>query len=462
MIGLLMACTALAQTGPNDRFDVGRLNAADKRILQAALAFEGFYNGVLDGAWGKGSQSALVAMTRKTHNRKVPNWSHVENLLTRLDNETRTRGWALYSPQFSPVSVLVPLGSLSKQSARREESLRTEGNDLQIRFVPQNIAQALMLANTVSKRHSGRGRPYQSLREDRLIVTAELENGGGVYLRTAKSGDRLTSVIVEWAPSQEKAAKLVIASIRNGPQAGLELPRDGFLRRLRPTTEPQLRRDWTPRTPEANTDFWPRTTPEPSARPDPFGPMQGRMIGAAFYINNTDLVTAASPLAGCRRLVLENGQRLQVLVRDDRRNLALLTSDQRSRDWLSVNPVYPGRGDQLYVIGFATGELAVDVVPVRRRAHDSAQAGKLLLERAARTGTLGAPMLTEDRRLAGISIRHPDNRAQNRMTFAASAELLDAFLTEHRIAHTENTAAASPDRVKDTLTSAVRRLRCAG
>lgn len=40
-------------------FDAGELTAAETRFLQAGLAFEGVYLGLLDGEWGDMSQRAL-------------------------------------------------------------------------------------------------------------------------------------------------------------------------------------------------------------------------------------------------------------------------------------------------------------------------------------------------------------------------------------------------------------------
>lgn len=43
----------------NDPFDARRLASDERRFLQAALGFAGPYLGLLDGDWGRGSQSAL-------------------------------------------------------------------------------------------------------------------------------------------------------------------------------------------------------------------------------------------------------------------------------------------------------------------------------------------------------------------------------------------------------------------
>lgn len=54
-------------------FDARPLSASEKRFLQAALALRGYYNGLIDGAWGSGSQGALERFTRETFDREPLN-----------------------------------------------------------------------------------------------------------------------------------------------------------------------------------------------------------------------------------------------------------------------------------------------------------------------------------------------------------------------------------------------------
>ena len=64
VFAVLLMCLpfwAQAQTLADREFDARGLTDAEKRIVQAALALSGDYLGLLDGAWGSGSQSALEA-----------------------------------------------------------------------------------------------------------------------------------------------------------------------------------------------------------------------------------------------------------------------------------------------------------------------------------------------------------------------------------------------------------------
>ena len=59
LMGPLAPAQAFTEAELAYAFDARRLSSDEKRFLQTALAFEGSYNGLLDGAWGSGSQRAL-------------------------------------------------------------------------------------------------------------------------------------------------------------------------------------------------------------------------------------------------------------------------------------------------------------------------------------------------------------------------------------------------------------------
>ena len=55
----ISSLVAVAQnnSNPAQYFDTSELSKQEKRFLQSALAFEGDYTALVDGAWGRGSQA---------------------------------------------------------------------------------------------------------------------------------------------------------------------------------------------------------------------------------------------------------------------------------------------------------------------------------------------------------------------------------------------------------------------
>ena len=61
-------------------FDARPLTQDEKRLLQAGLAFEGLYLGLLDGKWGRISQQALERYSRRETDGSAANF-HMATLM---------------------------------------------------------------------------------------------------------------------------------------------------------------------------------------------------------------------------------------------------------------------------------------------------------------------------------------------------------------------------------------------
>ena len=86
-----------------EEFDARPLDKDEKRLLQAALAFQGYYTGLLDGKWGQGSQSAIARYASEDSELEPANY-HMATLVIdflerseerRVGKECRSR-WSPY------------------------------------------------------------------------------------------------------------------------------------------------------------------------------------------------------------------------------------------------------------------------------------------------------------------------------------------------------------------------------
>lgn len=111
---LLTPLCAVAFTADQltQEFDARRLTDQEKRLLQTGLAFAGAYNGLIDGAWGAGSQRALERFTEaEGGNAFVTNADAVLAALeaySALDAE----GWERQYNSVLDMSFLVPTEAL--------------------------------------------------------------------------------------------------------------------------------------------------------------------------------------------------------------------------------------------------------------------------------------------------------------------------------------------------------------
>ncbi|MEL6619381.1 MAG: hypothetical protein AAFP16_10930 [Pseudomonadota bacterium] len=336
----VVASASFAQERLSDPFSAQGLTRAEKRILQAGLAYEGHYNALLDGAWGGGSQRSLVAMVQERHEVDTPNWNHVARLLRRTQRELTRGGWHVVAPQGLGASTMLPLARLEPTPTRNGLQYANDKKTLRVQFIRQSLPQALTLANAVANRHAGNGRPYQSFSNKRLILAVTLD-GGGAYLRAAEAQSGVGSILVEWKDVDAESARLIVAALASGTQEGLSVPKRGTLDRVLKLAA--KRSGDAPKAPD----------PKPSAA------APGPIAGTGFYVNNTDIVTAAAVVQGCGgRLQLADGARLRSVATDVERGVAILTTGRRSNTWMPVGRAQINDGQPARVATFdpaATG-----------------------------------------------------------------------------------------------------------
>ena len=97
LLGLwLVSGIAAAEPSLDSEFDARPLLTQEKRTLQAALSFSGDYVGLLDGAWGKGSQRALELYSLRTIGSDKPRFQDVLPVLQAFEEERLLSGWEIF------------------------------------------------------------------------------------------------------------------------------------------------------------------------------------------------------------------------------------------------------------------------------------------------------------------------------------------------------------------------------
>lgn len=443
-------------------FDAKGLNRAEKRVLQAGLALEGHYNALLDGAWGRGSQSSMTAMTRKEHRANTPTWQHAIDLQNRLANEVQTNGWQVTGTRDNAVSLLLPMRQMRPASARRGAAWQSVRRDMQVRILPQSLSETVTLANAIASRHEGRGDAYFRQTGNRVVVSAETGDGGGIYMRNFEIGGGLRTALIEWDQSASVNAKLIIASLRAGQQTGLELPKGGMLDQLmNASSRPRA----TAPANNGQTGFWPEVNAPKtdelvlrdfSAKRD--------VRGNGFYINNTDVLTALHTVENCKNPQFDAKTPAQIIATDKTRGLAILTSTNRSTAWLPISRAFPNKGEDLIVLGYGANEvdapLRAEIARLNRRAAESRYAGMVVTDAQGQFGDFGSAALNGQRQLAAIMINHPrgDRRVFKRLLI--SAPKIQEFLDAKSILFERVNAADRGVLTEKRLNGAIVRVLC--
>ena len=455
---LLWLCLVIVTCGLNashaqglgqTEFDARLLSAPEKRIVQAALAFSGDYNGLLDGAWGNGSQRALERYTLRHMNTLKPVFADLQDLLTVFEAERQISGWRITYTDASGMSFAFPDGFLTHMPMEGTSTTDVWSSaDERFRLILAygGMDSALSFHNYAYQHASPGSTPYQSLKPGRLVTSTAMPAGIFAYVRSDKIGSIFMTVSILSGAEHAGRVALLSGSIQRGRGSDLSLPAGGVLAALlRPAPAPAPPAVATAPAPPfgARASNPGRSEAEPD-EPNDDSAAPGTLIGSGtgFYINNTDLVTAAHVVAGCGSLRLADGSALQVLAEDDALDLAALTGSRRSAVWLGIgDSVQPKLGETVMALGFPyLGNLGQGLTATNGNisALQGIDGGKnrIMISAPVQPGNSGGPLINVAGGVVGVVVSRVNDlevlkstgTLPQNMNFAVPVQPLNGFL----------------------------------
>lgn len=395
-------------------FDARILTDEEKRLIQIGLAASGHYVGVIDGAWGRRSQEALEAYGRSIdsdwadealfwHAIALTEWT--QEILAAADLSYRS--FPAYGLQ-----MIAPSGRLMIDPEDRRIA-RLQGPGLTIVLSRQDGYLARGLHEAMVREHAISTAPYTLRRGERLVTSVET-NRQRYYARSERTGpgDLWSSAFV----NHEKGVldplfSIVVASIApgSGARAGIT-PGSPFALSYRELSKAVARTREQEQQAAARPAQPPPTHSGPGRKPA--APDAKRMVGTgtAFYVNNIDLVTAAHVVDECSTVSFLDGTPIRIVAIHPRLDLALLTSDRRSRAWLSVDRTGEGRlGQRVYALGYpyfgiTTTSLNVTAGNVSATRGLADSQSEITISAPVQPGNSGGPLLDSRGSIIGIVI----------------------------------------------------------
>jgi len=294
-------------------FDARPLNVAEKRILQSALAFQGFYSGLLDGKWGKVSQRGLENYARERFSQEPIN-AHIGTLVIDFLGNIDKFGWRMrYLPSIG-LSVAFPEIGLSEQEQRDGALHWThQTGSLSIVATRHSLSGMEPLHDTVVGKGTTGKEPYRTRTRDLWVTRVRDLDGKIYYVRSDLIGAGWSSVLVSARPADETLLNTVSASIHVGADIDWNLPASGYLRDMVHLTLEMLG--------EAKAAAG-DTSPGPDGRRRS-EPSQVA-TGSGFYINRSgDVLTNAHVVAACNS-ISANTIPMQMVAHSSEHDLAVL------------------------------------------------------------------------------------------------------------------------------------------
>ena len=323
-----------------------------------------------------------------------------------------------------------------------------------------------------------------------LVSAVTLAGGKRVYLRSALVEGVYVSMQVVAEPWQRARLDLIASTMQWGRAPDLWPAPGGPLDRVLsgPQVPPPL-----PAPPEAVAmghapGAGPPARDEDDPRPvkaapaAPAGGAGGVLLGTGtgFFVNNTDVVTAAHVVEGCPRLGLEDGAALAVIAADPVLDLAVLSSARRSDARL---PLPEGRdprlGQPVFALGFpytslpeiAGQGLAVTGGNVSALPRATGPAARVMISAPVQPGNSGGPLLAQDGSVLGVVVSRiadeyvleATGTLPQNMNFVTAADQLSGFLHAARVLFPATGAAPArdlSDGVPEEVQAAVVLISC--
>lgn len=447
LFSLLLALPLRADL--NDRFDAGRLTHEDTRLLQAALSFGGFYVGRIDGRWGARSGAAL----RRAAGPAPAEWQVLETLRPFLV-DAEISGWRTVNP--SGTSVLLPRNVLVQNEGPDWWEVRTPDRSLIVRYIWRTPSRTSDMHRWLEEAHVGPAPLYRADTASAFVTRGAIATAE-VYLRTIATNGAYETVLVQWDPPQAGRARVIMASLSNGWVAPLGIPEHGYFSAM--IAEPPAPDQATPRIADWGGDA---------------GDVDG--TGTGFYVNDTDIVTAAHVVEGCERLTLADNSAVLVLSTDAGADLAVLRAARRSERWLDLAVgADTTLGAPVLVLGYPYAGLFAQGISATRGNVSALRglAGEdfiLTITAPVQPGNSGGPLMDERGRVIGVIthrasedyVRERSGTAPENMNGATRLQPLRALLAQAGVA-LPPPGAAMPgldSGLPPALTDAVVLLRC--
>lgn len=422
-------------------FDARSLTWADKRFLQAALAFEGDYRGLLDGAWGRLSQQALERYARREFQSEALDW-HMAMLAWSLAERVAQDGWDMWFVEPMGVSVLWPDTTI----------LREPDSDLFLNYRHRTSSLALSLgihsdaeaegvhAFTVGA-HDRAGRPYTVRKPGLAVSSATRSDGSTLYARSDFVNGAWSTVVIAAGPADGALLNTVAASISVGRAPGLSPTIGGRLdRTIRETVailEEAERED-------AGRDGTGRSV---ASRPDP-DPGSGARggSGSGFVVSESGHVLTNAHVVERCEVVLVDGTVARIVAVSEEFDLALLHPAEVEVKGVAVFAAGSARlNSDVTAVGYPyaglLGGLNVTRGTVSALKGLGGDARTMQITSPVQSGNSGGPLLSSGGAVVGVVVAKLDaekvadvlgDMPQN-VNFAVRGEIAKLFLAQNGV-----------------------------
>jgi serine protease Do len=415
-------------------FRAETLTYDDKRFLQTALAFNGHYNGLLDGDWGPRSQRAMESYAQAEFGSAAEEW-HLAFLAFSFIDLFERDGWGMFRMNSFGLSLLYPYTAVVTDPSteyfvnwRHRFSSLSYSTGIHDR---QNVQNVHDYTESV---HSSSTELY-ILRRPSLAVTSATRNDGSVLYTRSNFINGLWHTAMLSADRQDvPILNAVAASITVGSSRNISITRDGPLETIVMQTLAII-----------NEQDSASNAPQQSAQVS--APEVAHIsTGTGFIVSSQGFaLTNAHVVQGCVQVTYD-GLPASVVSQSEEYDLALLQIPDWSGDVVATFSPAPARlNSDVTVVGFPLSGLLSGLNVTRGAVSSSLGFGGdmsgMQITAPVQPGNSGGPLLAADGEVVGVVVSKLDAQYVADLTgdipqnvnFAIRGELAKLFLFQNGV-----------------------------
>lgn len=417
-------------------FDPAPLSYSDRRFLQAALSFEGHYNGLLDGAWGGLSQRAMENYSRKEYGSEPRRW-HAGMLAFSFLERIQQNGWEIIYNDALGMSFFFPGDSVRKGTPSEHFSnWEHAASSLKYSVMVADWGETSRLHEITAERHRS-ANPIYRVRKNHLAVTKSQDADGlVVYTRSNFINGSWSTIMLSASRRDQSLVDAIASSISVGRAPPLTIPDGGWLAE-------------TIRLSVAFDESSRQTEPESAANVNR-KPRQERdgadASGSGFVVTKEgDILTNAHVVSQCERILVDELTASLTAISTDF-DLALLRSDEASAMEPAKFADDPARlNSDVSVVGYPLygllGGLNVTRGSVSSATGVLGDGIRMQISAPVQPGNSGGPVLASNGAVVGVVVSKLDTLRvaeaigdipQN-VNFAIRGEIAKLFLFQNGV-----------------------------
>ncbi|WP_299859070.1 S1C family serine protease [uncultured Roseobacter sp.] len=418
-------------------FDAAALTKAEKRFLQAALAFEGHYNGLLDGDWGRISRQAFNDYSLKTLQSSSEDW-HMAMLAWSLFQRMENSGWAMTHFASLDLSLLWPENALFRDSdSDNLINYRHTNSSLAISMGRHSDSTAQAMHDYTVGVHAG-SNPAYSVRKPSLAVTsASMRNGSMLYARSDFLNGAWSTVLLSANEADVSVLNAVAASITKGRSEPLYFSTGGRLDEVIRKTIAVLEDESIASGQDGSAPKHSNKTPDGS---------YGGFTGSGFRVSAAGhVLTNAHVVESCRDYTVDGEDAVLTAVSEEF-DLALLKVEASELTSVAVFSATSAKlNSDITVVGYPyaglLGGLNVTRGSVSSLKGLGGEITTMQISAPVQSGNSGGPLLSSDGEVVGVVVSKLNAQkvaaalgdVPQNVNFAIRGEIAKLFLAQHGV-----------------------------